>query len=105
MIELPSILLMTSVTNAIISSTLVVIMVNTNIILATIFTLTLIVVHYSIAFTVLYLYLFSCVFGVNTIIVVFVSLSIIKFIITYIREVSEINKNIKRRSLIILDLN
>ncbi|UWX11245.1 CRPV-136 [Crowpox virus] len=104
MIELPSILLMTSVTNAIISSTLVVIMVNTNIILSTIFTLTLIVIHYSIAFTVLYLYLFSCVFGVNTIIVVFVSLSIIKFIITYKREVSEINKNIKR-SLIILDLN
>ncbi|QRI42816.1 hypothetical protein ChPV098 [Cheloniid poxvirus 1] len=105
MMEWPSIVSMISVPNAIISSTLVLVMVNTNVVISGIFTLTIIIINPNTAYTVLYIYILSYVCDVNTTITLFIGISLINYIVNYIIEFRNQSKVTKRRSLIILDLN
>ncbi|ARF02694.1 SWPV1-091 [Shearwaterpox virus] len=93
--EWPSISSITSVSNALVSSTLIIVMVHTNIIISTIFTLTLIVINYNTAYTVIHLYILSCVFDVNIIVTLFVGFSFINFISNYITTLR--NKRLKNK--------
>ncbi|AYP74225.1 hypothetical protein [Fowlpox virus] len=84
--EWPSIVSMISIPNAIISSTLVLIMVNTNVIISAIFTFILVIINPNTAYTVLYIYILSYVCDINITVILFVGLSIINYIVNYIIE-------------------